>query len=606
MAPRGAGARLPAGLLLATVSLPAAAVPFPTAGLVFVDADGDGQSSANERGLPSVVISDGTRVLKTDAEGAFAFQADIDPMLQEGEKPIVTLSTPDGYACTTPWFFRLNGDRAQDAAIRFGVKREVQTRPFEFLHVTDVHWIPDTNFYSTFIREVTAVPGRYRFAISTGDGSSCDHVSPELAWQLSVGSFEMMSRLQMPWRIAPGNHEAIGGEHAISVGWRSDHPRYGYGLFWELYGPLRWSFTYAGVHFAGIDVMDHPSHNFWNYGSSKSAIAWLRRDLATLPAGMPVYLFGHCFNDDTLPLLTNANFRAVIYGDGHENRLAEYRGVPFVESGSLCPTAPAEYRGYRVFRVNTDGGFDENFRFPGRDAALCLFPRDFQIGPQPPTLLRMPGYGYGLPIATGAVTVTVDGQPADFRVDRTLAFRTEFTARIDLARLPCGYLKAEARAAHAGREIRSDEQLVLNIQGIHTPWRDPGKVTLRLVTCGLSAPAEVWVNGKKLDTIKNPADSANLPGKHVARRFAFELPAGLARRMNAVEVKPGLTAGKPDPVCLDYCWMEHDEEVCRDMDPRLGYGHFYGALRTHYIDLKTPLVAGREQYLRHMEANSEP
>jgi hypothetical protein len=321
---------------------------------------------------------------------------------------------------------------------------------------------------------------------------------------------------------------------------------------------------------------------------------------------MPVYLFGHCFNDDVLPAVAAANVRAVIYGDGHENRLGKHGNVRFVESGSLCPTAPAEYRGYRVFRVNADGDFDENFHFPGREAALCLFPRDFQVGPQPPTLLRLPGYGYGMPITADTVTVTVDGQPAEVQFEAPLAFRTDFTARTDLARLPCGYLKAVARAASAGREVRSDEQLVFNIRGVQEPLPGPGKATLRLAVCGVNAPAEVWVNGRKLGTIAWPAGSTNQPGEHVARRFTFEVPADLARRMNAVEVKPGSTDAKPDPVFLDYCWFEYGGAVCRDMDARLGYGHFYGALRTHYIDLKTPITAGREQYLRHAEEHTVP
>jgi hypothetical protein len=577
----------------------------PAAGRVFIDTNGDGRLSAGDEGLGGAVVSDGTTVLKTDAEGAFAFQADTDPMLQEGERPNVALSTPDGFATTTPWFSRLSGDRAQDTTLRFGVKREAQTRPFEFLHVTDMHWVPNSSFYDTFVREVTSVPGRFRFAINTGDSFSCDHYPPETSWRLSKCAFDMLNSLNTPWRITAGNHEAIGGDYALKAGWTSTHPRYGYGLFWELYGPLRWSFTHAGVHFAGVDVMAHPSHDAWNYGSSESAIAWLQRDLATIPAGMPIYLFGHCFNDDWQPVVASANFRAVVYGDGHENRLSKWGDVPCVESGSLCPTAPAEYRGYRVFRVNADGGFDECFRFPGREAALCLFPRDFRVGPQPPTLLCMTGYGYGVPITARTVTVTVDGRPAEVRPDQPLALWTGFSARLDLALLPRGYLKAVARATHDRREVLSDEQLVLNLHGVNEAPPEAGEVTLRLGVCGLQAAAEVWVNGQKLGTIADPAGGAEPPGDPVARRFALTVPPGVAQRMNAVEVKPGLTAGKPDPVFVDYCWMEQGDAAYRDMDPRLGYGHFYGALRAHYIDLKTPMP-GREQYLEHAEAHTVP
>jgi len=117
---------------------------WPVKGLVFVDVNGNGICDAGEKGFADAVLSDGMAVIRADAQGRFAFDAVIDPMLQEGELPIVTLSTPDGHRMTTPWFRRIKGEAAHDENLLFGVQSEKQMRPLEIVQITDTHWVLNT------------------------------------------------------------------------------------------------------------------------------------------------------------------------------------------------------------------------------------------------------------------------------------------------------------------------------------------------------------------------------------------------------------------------------------------------------------------------------
>jgi 3',5'-cyclic AMP phosphodiesterase CpdA len=92
------------------------------------------------------------------------------------------------------------------------------------------------------------------------------------------------------WTV-PGNHENFGIERSQSKV-ESSHPLYGRGMYRHYRGPDYYSVTYGGVHFVGLNSVDIDDQ--WYYGHVDSVqIAWLKRDLAAIPAGMPVVTFNH-------------------------------------------------------------------------------------------------------------------------------------------------------------------------------------------------------------------------------------------------------------------------------------------------------------------------
>jgi 3',5'-cyclic AMP phosphodiesterase CpdA len=92
------------------------------------------------------------------------------------------------------------------------------------------------------------------------------------------------------WTV-PGNHENFGIERAQSKVSPS-HPLYGRAMYRHYRGPDYYSFTYGGVHFVGLNAVDIDDQ--WYYGHVDSVqMAWLGRDLALIPATMPVVTFNH-------------------------------------------------------------------------------------------------------------------------------------------------------------------------------------------------------------------------------------------------------------------------------------------------------------------------
>jgi hypothetical protein len=105
----------------------------------------------------------------------------------------------------------------------------------------------------------------------------------------------------------PGNHENFGIETALS---HVDpaNPLFGRAMYHHYFGPDYYSFTRGGVHFVGLNSVDISGTSYYGHVDSVQ-LAWLKRDLSHVPAGMPVVTFNH------IPLISATNtFRG--YDDG--------------------------------------------------------------------------------------------------------------------------------------------------------------------------------------------------------------------------------------------------------------------------------------------------
>ncbi len=92
------------------------------------------------------------------------------------------------------------------------------------------------------------------------------------------------------WTV-PGNHDHFGiipsRSHVAET-----HPLYDRAMYRLYRGPDYYSFTYGGVHFVGLNTLMTDDSAYYGRVDSLQ-LAWLRRDLATVPAAVPIVTFNH-------------------------------------------------------------------------------------------------------------------------------------------------------------------------------------------------------------------------------------------------------------------------------------------------------------------------
>ena len=265
-------------LLLLQVARP----PVDLAGVVFLDRDGNATRDPGEPGLAGISVSDQDQVVRTDAEGRFRIA---------GSRGfgIVFVSVPDGYRPSGSFWRAVEARPAEPLA--FGLIRAPAPAEFSFVHASDTH-ISESSVGRTQRLRAVVDSLHPAFVLITGDLVRDALRVPEAE---ASGYYELFQReaaqFTVPLWTVPGNHEVFGIERHRSLV-SPQHPLYARGMYRHFRGPDYYSFTYGGVHFVGLNSVD--IDDLWYYGHVDSVqVEWLSRDLATLPAGMPVVTFNH-------------------------------------------------------------------------------------------------------------------------------------------------------------------------------------------------------------------------------------------------------------------------------------------------------------------------
>ncbi|MGE0362438.1 MAG: metallophosphoesterase [Vicinamibacterales bacterium] len=246
-------------------------------GVVFLDADGDGRRDGGEAGLAGVAVSNQHAVAITDGEGRYR--------LADRGTGVVFVSVPDGH--------RVVGAFWQPAAadVDFALASQADAATFTFLHASDPH--ADARSLPR-LAKVRAIVGARRpaFVLMTGD---LVRDAIRVGEDEAAGYYDLYRRETAAWPVpvwsVPGNHENFGIERHLSLV-SPAHPLYGKGMYRARLGPNYYSFTRGGIHFVGLDTVDVA--DLWYYGHVDGRqLAWLRADLAAIPAAMPVVTFNH-------------------------------------------------------------------------------------------------------------------------------------------------------------------------------------------------------------------------------------------------------------------------------------------------------------------------
>lgn len=256
------------------------AQPGDVSGVAFVDANGNGVRDTGERGLANVVVSNQDDVIATDASGRYRL-----PRRADG---VLFVSVPDGYRAVGT-FWRRAGDTTPTAD--FPLSPIARPADFTFIHASDTHLAP----------AVLARTERFRAMADALDPAFVLITGDLVKDALRVGEDEATSYYELfqreaalfthPLWTVPGNHENFGIERDKSHV-SPANPLYGRKMYHHYRGPDYYSFTYGGVHFVGLNTVDIDDQSYYGHVDDLQ-LAWLERDLATVPPAMPVVTFDH-------------------------------------------------------------------------------------------------------------------------------------------------------------------------------------------------------------------------------------------------------------------------------------------------------------------------
>ena len=327
-----------------------------------------GSVVSGKKPLAGVRVSDGLRVVQTDASGDFRIRVGPD------SGPFLFVTTPSGH--WTDSFYVATSAAARQRPV-FRLKPRSTDPSHRLVYMTDVHLSEGNSSESVkrmnrTIDEINGLDPLPDVCWVGGDISLDHREGPRYV--------ELVSRLKMPVRHSVGNHE-----FQLKTG----DPL---GRFRQLFGPTYYSWDIGGLHCitldgCHIDTTDgKPGRVIGQFG--RRELQWLAADLAAVPRGMTTVVAVHIPLASNYPprrgttaekspqwIITNAEqaidqlkthgVKLVLQGHLHENQRMVQSGIEFVESVSVCGTwwaakageredaTSGEPRGYRL--VNWSG-----------------------------------------------------------------------------------------------------------------------------------------------------------------------------------------------------------------------------------------------------------
>lgn len=268
-------------LCAAAVAITRAQASAPIAGVVFEDANRNGQRDPSERPIGGIAVSNQREVVRTAADGSYSL-----PGAGHG---VVFVSVPDGYGAAGSFWRPVVASGS--SVINFGLTVSPLPGTFTFIHASDPHVSAQS---LGRLQQLRALVEKRRpdFVLVTGDlVRDALRVGEEEArgyYDLYTGE---VRQFPVPVWSVPGNHENFGIERHLSLV-SAKHPLYGKGMYRARLGPNYYSFNYGGVHFVGLDSVD--ISDLWYYGHIDDVqLAWLKADLAQAPPDAPVVTFNH-------------------------------------------------------------------------------------------------------------------------------------------------------------------------------------------------------------------------------------------------------------------------------------------------------------------------
>ncbi|MBN1345229.1 MAG: metallophosphoesterase [Phycisphaerae bacterium] len=542
----------------------------PVSGAVFLDANRNGRQDEGEKGIPNVPVSDTLAFVVTNEAGRYQIDAKVDPLRAEDKKPIVALTIPSGYAPTKTWFRRIEAP-ADTSHADFGLERQEQRLPFIFAHGSDCH-VPrgGKDLFPKFKEDLRQLAHLVRFCVLTGDLADLPDREPQakgLAQYKLLG--EYVQDFPVPLFCTPGNHDVTG--YNAQDKWDKTHPMYGYGAFTHTFGPMRWSFNYAGVHLVGLDFLDCRNGK-WSQRLPDQAAQWLRRDLDLAPKAAPVLLFIHHHHAlaGVTDVIKQHPVKMIFDGHGHNVVAASFAGTTALMGGALSVVGGPYEPGYRLVLV-TDKEIETFYKATGKPHAFTLdLPRAGDVlenqTPVKGAFFDAPGEIKQLSVRLGKVS-----KPVPFT--RT-PICCRFETTLDLDAEPAGLRKLVLEAVGGKTPARYERKVLL--RGKDDPRFRPEPAELQIDLVGVDRNVTVLLNGKSIGTIaptKVRGDGSFPTPVKKADTVSLKVGPDALKRLNEIDLQPGRhDNGNPDVFCICDLRLRFDGAKQPFRDTRFPHG----------------------------------
>lgn len=541
------------GLPLLLLVLCSATLAGTVTGHVFLDGNKDGQWQAGEDPLPGVLVSDGLAFAATGADGAYQLTT------PDGDQ-VVFLDNPTG-TWPTRGFYR--NVKVGPAVADFPLSRQEQKLPFTFVQGTDLHIRPDiAPQMAQYVKAINSLPITPAFVVHTGDlVVDTNGQTVEGARKLFSTYQEMVKPLQAPLFNLPGNHEHVGVFRKDAP---QDAPGYGKGLYREVFGPMYYAFTYAGVHFIALDGTDLPNGKL-QYAIPQVCLDWLRGYLERVDQAAPLILLVH---EPIAPSGEKARVEPLLAGhkvlltlSGHWHSIGYYTlgGGPEIVSGATSyawhGTAFAPNpMGYQVVQVKAEGvqtAFGDWAQpYP---VTVVSPPRSLPLG----NPVKVDLHFLDLASEVTEVTVALENATQTVRQFETQNLERTFTCELPAADLCAGFHDLLVTLRGKG-EPTTQKQPFLVLGGPTEAFTAAGPATFRGKAHSVQADISVKLNGEEVGKILATAGAE--------QTVRLTLPADKLRRLNVVElVSTPLADGSGyDDFTVDYTDVIYQDKLHRD------------------------------------------
>ena len=290
-----------------------------------------GKVSCEGTGIPGVVVSDGVEVVKTDSKGVYQ-------MKSKKYHGYVFVSTPSGYEPITngilPKFHTtLKANASTAERVDFQLKKVDGQDNHRMLLLGDIHLAKrtdDQKQFADFVKDVnatvSATPGKV-YALTLGD------MTWDLYWIVNNYSFK-------EYLSDASGIKGVTVYHTIG---NHDHSMYYMGDFdtvkdfKENIGPTYYSFNIGKVHYVVLDDVECTNKTSttdekgnacytreYNGRVVADELAWLKKDLASVPNGTPLVVTMH------IPLFNAKGSATLKDASALENVLKAYPQVHLV------------------------------------------------------------------------------------------------------------------------------------------------------------------------------------------------------------------------------------------------------------------------------------
>ncbi|MCD9029608.1 calcineurin-like phosphoesterase family protein [Luteimonas sp. BDR2-5] len=299
----------PGMVLAAAVAAAAPLAQACDAGRVFADRDADGRQGAGEPGLAGVRVSDGVRIVETDAQGRYRG-------LSGGDAPVFVVK-PAGHTLprdgALPAFWRAPGMQGVDCDFAL-LPADDAGAGLDVLVFSDPQTTSaaEVGYYDRAIVTAAARSGPARLGLTLGDVTNDD---PSLYPAINAAT----ARLHTPWLHVPGNHDLdfdARDDHGSTASWRA------------AYGPDTYAWEEPQATFLMLDNVIYRAGQRPAYigGLREDQFAFIGRYLASAPRDRLLVVAAHIPWFDT----ADAGRPATVRGDDRARLFAVLRDFPQV------------------------------------------------------------------------------------------------------------------------------------------------------------------------------------------------------------------------------------------------------------------------------------